>query len=175
MTQRFLLGAVLSTQVLENTHSNRENHRKRRGCVCNACAAYCTGLVFTRPAKCGFAVLISPSFRQTTPSTGLACSLQHFQSFYTSPRKHRKHLCINVASDPVLTHSITGSIAASLSVRICSSPLVTSFKAGPELLASTTCKQISFGMNIWSSRKLQMKLLNVSPLFPWTRVLWQKA
>lgn len=91
MTQRFLLGAALSTQVQENTHSNnRENHQKWRGCVCNTCAAYCAGLVFTRQVKCGFAVLISPLFRQTTPSTGLACSLQHFQSFYKSPCKHRK-------------------------------------------------------------------------------------
>lgn len=82
---------MLSTQVLENTHSNnRKNHRKRRCCVCNACAAYCAGLGLTRPAKCGFAVLIAPSFRQTTPSTGLACSLQYFPSFHTSPCKHRK-------------------------------------------------------------------------------------
>lgn len=33
---------------------------------------------------------------------------------------------------------MTGSMAAILSVRICSSPLVTSFSAGPELLAKTT-------------------------------------
>lgn len=46
--------------------------------------------MFTRPAKCGFAVLISPSFHQMRPSTGLTCPLQHFQSFYTSPCKHRK-------------------------------------------------------------------------------------
>lgn len=58
--------------------------------MCNACAAYCARLVFTCPAKCGFAELISPSFRQTTPSTGLTCPLQHFETFYTSLCQHRK-------------------------------------------------------------------------------------
>lgn len=83
------------------------------------------------------------------------CSRQHFQSlsqicvnvdcFNSLYENTEKHFCfwcqccrVNVASDPALTHSITGSIAAILSVRICSSPFVTSFKAGPELLANTT-------------------------------------
>lgn len=92
----------------------------------------------------------------------LLASHAHYSIFnlFTRPRVNTEiHLRlrwqrINTDSHPVLTHSITGSIAASLSVRICSSPLVTSFKAGPELLASTTCKQMRFGKNIRSSRTL---------------------
>ena len=61
----------------------------------------------------------------------------------------KDHCIHNPVTNAVLkylnTHCMTGSIAAILSVKICSSLFVTSFRAGLELLARTTWKTANAG------------------------------
>lgn len=77
------------------------------------------------------------------------------------------------------SYLITGSIAAILSVRIWSSLFVTSFKAGAELLANTTCN-----VNIHTHKRFEKTFYKMwhfchhvfssSPLFLEREALWRR-
>lgn len=81
---------------------------------------------------------------------------------------------IYIEIKPFCTHWITGSMAAILSVRICSSPFVTSFKAGPELLANTTWRHMDLDSHFIQNLIIDIRLLHL-PQFLEREALWQKA